>query len=100
MNIHEYAAMRGVTQEMRDQAQRDTKAKIDAYSLAQARRELDLTQSEVAAQMGVSQCRVSELESGRLASMRIDTLSRYVASLGGTLVVSAEWPDRTILLAR
>ena len=25
MNIHEYAAMRGVTQEMRDQAQRDTK---------------------------------------------------------------------------
>lgn len=48
--------------------------------------------------MGVSQCRVSELEAGRLATMRVDTLSRYISSLGGKLVISAEWPDKTIPL--
>ncbi|MEI3230740.1 MAG: type II toxin-antitoxin system RelE/ParE family toxin [Gordonibacter pamelaeae] len=64
----------------------------------QARKERDLTQREVAAKMGVSQCRVSELEAGRLATMRVDTLSRYIASLGRKLVLSAEWPDKTIPL--
>lgn len=98
MDIHEYAIKRGVTQEMRDQARRATQAKIDAYDLSQARKERDLTQSEVAAKMGVSQCRVSELEAGRLATMRVDTLSRYISSLGGKLVISAEWPDKTITL--
>ena len=90
MDIHEYAIKRGVTEEMRDQARRITQAKVDAYD--------DLTQREVAAKMGVSQCRVSELEAGRLATMRVDTLSRYIASLGRKLVLSAEWPDKTIPL--
>ena len=98
MDIHEYAIKRGVTEEMRDQARRVTQAKVDAYDLAQARKERDLTQREVAAKMGVSQCRVSELEAGRLATMRVDTLSRYISSLGGKLVISAEWPDKTIPL--
>ena len=94
MDIHEYAIKRGVTEEMRDQARRVTQAKVDAYDLAQARKERDLTQREVAAKMGVSQCRVSELEAGRLATMRVDTLSRYIASLGGNLFSALNGPTR------
>ncbi len=32
--------------------------------------------------------------------MRLDTLSRYAESLGGKLVASIEFPDRTVTLAR
>ena len=49
---------------------------------------------------GLSQKRVSELERGELGSMRLDTLSRYAESLGGKLVASIEFPDRTVTLAR
>lgn len=99
MNIHEYAKARGVTDEMIAEARADLEAYIEVYNLAQTRKSRSLTQCEVASQMGVSQKRVSELENGELGSMRLDTLRRYVESLGGKLVASAVFPNKTIKLA-
>jgi DNA-binding Xre family transcriptional regulator len=48
-----------------------------------------LTQSEVAARMGLSQRRVSAIEHTGSGEIKIDTLRRYVESLGGRLEVSA-----------
>ena len=52
--------------------------------LAQKRRELGLSQTEVAARMGTSQSAVARLESGD-ADVRLSTLERYVAALGHRL---------------
>ncbi len=101
MNIEEYIAKRGieVTPEMRERAHRATLDKIEAYNLAQARKERHMTQAELANEMGVGQSRISELENGDLGSTQLDTIRRYVESLGAKLVVNVEWPDKTIHLA-
>ena len=53
-------------------------------SLATRRRELGLSQTEVAARMGTSQSAVARLEAGA-ADVRLSTLERYAAALGQRL---------------
>jgi predicted transcriptional regulator len=50
------------------------------------RRELGLSQAEVASRMGTSQSAVARFESGDL-DVRLSTIERYTTALGGTL----EW---------
>ncbi|MGY1630788.1 helix-turn-helix domain-containing protein [Geodermatophilus sp. SYSU D01186] len=52
--------------------------------LVRARRESDLSQTDVAARMGTSQSAVARLESGELDA-RLSTLERYAAALGRTV---------------
>ena len=49
--------------------------------LVLARRESELSQTEIAARMGTSQSAVARLESGGLDA-RLSTLERYAAALG------------------
>jgi predicted transcriptional regulator len=55
--------------------------------MAKKRRDLGLSQTEVAARMGTSQSAVARLESGD-ADVRLSTLERYAAALGFSLEVS------------
>lgn len=48
--------------------------------------------------MGVSQARVSKLESGDLSHTELGTLQAYVAALGGQLHIVAEFGDDTVEL--
>ncbi|MGY1620300.1 helix-turn-helix domain-containing protein [Geodermatophilus sp. SYSU D00691] len=57
--------------------------------LVRARRESELSQTEIAARMGTSQSAVARLESGELDA-RLSTLERYAAALGRTV----EWQVR------
>lgn len=100
MELREYMSSRGITEESIAAECRRTRERIEAYRLAQIRKGKELTQASVAKSMGVSQKRVSEIENGELGSMRLDTLSRYAESLGGKLVASIEFPDKTVTLAR
>jgi predicted transcriptional regulator len=52
--------------------------------LAAARRESELSQTEIAARMGTSQSAVARLESGELDA-RLSTPERYAAALGRTV---------------
>ena len=52
--------------------------------LVQARRESELSQTEIAARMGTSQSAVARLESGELDA-RLSTLERYAAAMGRTV---------------
>jgi predicted transcriptional regulator len=52
--------------------------------LVRARRDADLSQTEIAARMGTSQSAVARLESGALDA-RLSTLERYAAALGRTV---------------
>lgn len=66
----------------REIAQRGRRQVID--ELAAARREANLSQTEVAARMGTSQSVVARLESGGIDA-RLSTLQRYAAAVGQEL---------------
>jgi predicted transcriptional regulator len=52
--------------------------------LVKARRDSELSQTEIAARMGTSQSAVARLESGDLDA-RLSTLERYAAAVGRTV---------------
>ncbi|EUA08415.1 helix-turn-helix family protein [Mycobacterium kansasii 732] len=73
---------------------------VGAYRLTEIRKARGHTrQADVAALLGVSQARVSKLESGDLSHTELRTLQSYVAALGGTLRVLAEFGDCTVELS-
>jgi transcriptional regulator with XRE-family HTH domain len=53
--------------------------------------------SEVAVRMGVSVARVSQIESGDVSTQ--DVLSQFVAALGGTLKLIADFGDEQLKLS-
>ncbi|GIH79576.1 helix-turn-helix domain-containing protein [Planobispora longispora] len=67
-----------------------------AYRLAEARRQLGLRQEDVAKAMGVSQARISQIESGVISE--VATLAAYVAALGGQLKIVADFGESMMLL--
>ena len=56
-------------------------------------------QADVAALMGVSQARVSKLESGDLSHTELGTLQSYVAALGGQLRIVADFGESRVELS-
>ena len=99
-DLKAYLSKRGVSEEEMRVARRHTRERIDAYVLREARITQGLTQVELADRMGVSQNRVSRMESGDLAAMSVDTIRRYVEALGGSLSIVANMPSvgKTVLL--
>ena len=99
MDFREYVESRGVTAEMIEEAHRITLERIEAYNLAQVRKERHITQKELAETMHVAQSRISQIENGDISSAEVGTVRKYVEALGARLVMSVEWPDKTITLA-
>lgn len=69
-------------------------AEARGHQLSEARRQLALAQKDVAARMGVSIARVSQIEHGEVASL--DVIARYVEALGGRLDLVADFGDHTV----
>jgi transcriptional regulator with XRE-family HTH domain len=65
------------------EARRKLLAERSAFALAEIRKQVGLTQTDVARVMGVSQNRVSVIERGDLAHTELDTVRSYVEALGG-----------------
>lgn len=85
LSIEEFLETRpDITPEMLEEGRLLVEAKIKGYELQQARKACGMTQKEVAAKMGVSQKRISDLENGSIDVMQVETLRRYITSLGGT----------------
>lgn len=93
-----------ITQGRLDPARADTARKemhdaVQAHRLAEIRRALGHSrQADVAALMGISQARVSKLESGDLSHTELGTLQSYVAALGGNLRIVADFGDDSVEL--
>jgi predicted XRE-type DNA-binding protein len=82
-----------------DAARKEMHDSVQAHRLAEIRRALGHSrQADVAALMGISQARVSKLESGDLSHTELGTLQSYVAALGGHLRVVAEFGEGTVEL--
>ena len=81
----------------------EARARIDArfretmsrLRLSDIREAVGRTQVELAAQLKLGQASVSKIEGA--ADMYLSTLRRYIEALGGELVVSARFPEGTIV---
>jgi DNA-binding XRE family transcriptional regulator len=62
-------------------------ASVSGTQLADIRKQLGMTQAQLAAATGLSQARISQIEHGKATSL--ETLRTYVAGLGGHLDVVA-----------
>ena len=67
------------------------------WRLAELRKRREITQDQVATRMGVSVARVSQIESGDVSTQEV--LSRYIAALGGTLKLIADFGDEQLKVA-
>ena len=83
-----------------DNARKEMLEAVRAHRLAEIRKAHGhARQSDVAALMGISQARVSKLESGDMSHTELGTLQSYVAALGGTLRVVADFGESTVELS-
>lgn len=81
----------------------EARARIDArfretmsrLRLSDIREAVGRTQVELAAQLKLGQASVSKIEGA--ADMYLSTLRRYIEALGGELVVSARFPEGTVV---
>jgi DNA-binding XRE family transcriptional regulator len=73
-------------------------ADVAAYRLREIREDQRRTQVDVAQQLGVTQKRVSEIESADILHTEYGTLARYVDALGGRLKLVADFGDHTVTL--
>jgi DNA-directed RNA polymerase specialized sigma subunit len=81
----------------RERGRTALRAEQRGYQLAQLRKNTGLTQAQIAALMGVSQARVSQIEHGKITE--VDAIRGYVEALGGTVDVVAHVGDWTVRVA-
>ena len=67
---------------------------LKTHRLAQARKSRGLTQRDVAASMGLSVGRISQIERGQVTS--VEVLGRYADAVGGRLRVVIDFGDELI----
>jgi len=77
--------------ERRQQTRSEMLAAVSGARLAEIRRQLGLTQAQLAEATGLSQARISQIERGR--SVSLDVLRTYVGGLGGQVDVVARIGD-------
>jgi DNA-binding XRE family transcriptional regulator len=75
------------------------RARQRAYRLAEIRKDRGMTQTDVAAEMRVSQKRVSAVERGQLARTELGTVVAYVQALGGRVEIIADFGDERVVVA-
>ncbi len=86
----------GVPPEEIEAGARTLLARARGHQLARARKQLGLAQRDIAATMGVSIARISQIEHGEVTSFEV--IARYVEALGGRLDLVADFGDRTVRL--
>ncbi|MBF6355846.1 XRE family transcriptional regulator [Nocardia higoensis] len=98
-NLDDILAKRPVDRAVVDAHKTRMLDQVRAYRLKELREELHLTQQEVADRLNVGQNRVSNIERGDLDRVRLETLRRYVAAVGGTLRIEVELGDDRFKIA-
>jgi predicted XRE-type DNA-binding protein len=89
-----------VSADAMNRARRRNRSFIFGHSLMGIRKARGVSQVQLASTLEVSQNRVSQIERGQIDKTQLDTLMRYVEALGGTLTVSAQIANETIVLAQ
>lgn len=82
MGFSEYMESLGTDRGNVERLKREMLAAVEEQRLKDIRKSLGMTQVQLAAEAGISQNRVSDIENGRTSSLRVDTLRRYADALG------------------
>ncbi|MEU7383390.1 MULTISPECIES: helix-turn-helix transcriptional regulator [unclassified Streptomyces] len=85
--------------QLRARADAELDAQIAGYHLAELRKLVGKTQAEVAALVGVSQSRISQIENGNIEAMELETLRAYAAALGGRVDVTVSIGPHAVKVA-
>jgi len=72
---------------------------LHAERLADLRKRLGRTQTELAREMGVGQGRISQIENTDLSSASVATVESYVEALGGHVRIVADFGDEHVQIA-
>jgi transcriptional regulator with XRE-family HTH domain len=72
---------------------------VRAYRLRELREAVNMTQTELAGRLQVSQNRVSRIERGDIETSQLNTLRRYAEAVGGQLRVEVELGEDRIQIA-
>ena len=97
--LEEQLALRPVDETRVEAMAQRLREQVCANSLREVRLAQKITQMELAAQLHVSQNRISQLEHGEIGRSQVDTLRRYVEALGGQLRVEAAFGHSRFVLA-
>jgi len=90
--------IRGLPPERRAKVSARAKNLIgEEMALQHVRKALDLTQEQMAKLLGIGQDSISRIESR--SDMLISTLRSYIEAMGGSLKVTAEFPDGRVVLS-
>lgn len=71
-----------------------TKAMLEEMALRELRQAREMTQQDVARALNVNQPAVAKLE--QRADIYVSNLRRYIEALGGTLEITARFPDASV----
>lgn len=74
-----------------------TKELLDEMPMQDLRRAMQLSQEQIAAELGIKQGSVSKLE--RRTDLYISTLRRYVEAMGGDLELRANFPEGSVSIS-
>ncbi|MGR3436920.1 MAG: helix-turn-helix domain-containing protein [Shimia sp.] len=82
--------------ERRDRIEADAREMAQEMHLAEIRKALSVTQTELSERTGMAQGDISRFEKAELAGTKLSTLERYVRGMGGELRIVADFPDGTV----
>ncbi len=87
---------KGFTPERRARVAAKAAALREVMTLEELRKARSLSQEEMATTLDVGQPAVAKLE--KRADMHVSNLRRYIEALGGTLEITARFPDANVVL--
>lgn len=88
---------KGFTPERRARTAAKAAALREEMTLEELRKARDLSQGDVAAKLEVGQPAVAKLE--KRPDMHVSNLRRYVEALGGTLEITAHFPEQSVVIS-
>lgn len=82
--------------ERREKIEERAHALLISMALQELRQTRHLTQQELAAVLNVNQAALSKMENQK--DMRVSTLRKLLAAMGGNLKIVAEFPDGEVII--
>lgn len=89
---------RPVDPEVAKRIHAESEAYVAVFPLIDLREDFGLTQTALANAIGIDQSNVSRIERGKLSTMEIATLQKYIEALGGTIEIHARFGKKTHLI--
>jgi DNA-binding XRE family transcriptional regulator len=87
--------IRALPRERRERIEAGAAKLLADIHLAELRKAMNVTQVALARKAGVKQAEISRIENNP-QKVQLQTMERYVKSLGGSLKLVAEFPDGTV----